>query len=148
MIRRPPRSTLFPYTTLFRSQIIQRLKQLTLVLAPDVDEAVLHIKHDKAGPVYARDIEAHSAVSIVNPDQLLFTVQDDRDIGGELYVNKGRGYVEAEQHPIDRTMPVDVVRVDSIYNPLRPANFTVAETRVGQRTDYDRLTLTVETNGP
>ncbi len=128
-------------------QIIQRLKQLTLVLAPDVDEAVLHIKHDKAGPVYARDIEAHSAVSIVNPDQLLFTVQDDRDIGGELYVNKGRGYVEAEQHPVDRTMPVDVVRVDSIYNPVRRANFTVAETRVGQRTDYDRLTLTVETNG-
>src|SRR5207302_1628556 len=128
-------------------QIIQRLKQLTLVLAPDVDEAVLHIKHDKAGPVYARDIEVHSAVSIVNPDQLLFTVQDDRDIGGELYVNKGRGYVEAEQHPVDRTMPVDVVRVDSIYNPVRRANFTVAETRVGQRTDYDRLTLTVETNG-
>jgi len=97
--------------------------------------------------VYARDIEAHSAVTIVNPDQLLFTLQDDRDIGGELYVNKGRGYVEAEQHPLDRTMPVDVVRIDSIYNPVRRANFTVAETRVGQRTDYDRLTLTVETNG-
>jgi len=62
-------------------------------------------------------------------------------------VNKGRGYVEAEQHPIDRTLPVDVVRVDSIYNPVRRANFTVAETRVGQRTDYDRLTITVETNG-
>ncbi|PYP00413.1 MAG: hypothetical protein DMD61_04165 [Gemmatimonadetes bacterium] len=75
-------------------QIIQRLKALTLVLAADVDEAVLHIKHDKAGPVYARDIDAHSAVTIVNPDQLLFTVQDDREIGGELYVNKGRGYVE------------------------------------------------------
>ena len=116
-------------------QIIQRLKALTLVLAADVDEAVLHIKHDKAGPVYARDIDAHSAVTIVNPDQLLFTVQDDREIGGELYVNKGRGYVEADQHPIDRTMPVDVVRVDSIYNPVRRANFTVAETRVGQRTE-------------
>jgi DNA-directed RNA polymerase subunit alpha len=97
--------------------------------------------------VYARDIEAHSGVTIVNPEQLLFTLQDDREIGGELYVNKGRGYVEAEQHPIDRTMPVDVVRVDSIYNPVRRANFTVAETRVGPRTDYDRLTLTVETNG-
>ncbi|HET7296231.1 MAG TPA: DNA-directed RNA polymerase subunit alpha [Gemmatimonadales bacterium] len=128
-------------------QIIQRLKALTLVLSADVDEAVLHIKHDKAGPVFARDIETHSAVTIVNPDQLLFTMQDDRDIAGELYVNKGRGYVEAEQHPVDRTMPVDVVRVDSIYNPVRRANFTVAETRVGQRTDYDRLTLTVETNG-
>jgi len=128
-------------------QIIQRLKQLTLVLDPDVDEAVLHVRRDKAGPVYARDIEAHAAVSVVNPDQLLFTLQDDRDVGGELYVNKGRGYVEAEQHPVDRTLPVDVVRIDSIYNPVRRANFTVAETRVGQRTDYDRLTISVETNG-
>ena len=128
-------------------QIIQRLKQLTLVLAPAVDEAVLRFKVEKAGPVYARDLEQHGSAQIVNPDQLMFTVQDDRDISGELYVNKGRGYVEAEQHPVDRTMPVDVVRIDSIYNPVRRANFTVAETRVGQRTDYDRLTLTVETNG-
>ena len=128
-------------------QIIQRLKQLTLILAQEVDEAVLHVRREKAGPVYARDIESHGSVTIVNPDQLLFTLQDDRDVSGELYVNKGRGYVEAEQHPVDRTMPVDVIRVDSIYNPVRRANFTVAETRVGPRTDYDRLTLTVETNG-
>ena len=128
-------------------QIIQRLKQLTLILAPDVDEAVLHIRRDKAGPVYARDIEAHGSVMVVSGDQLLFTLQEDREISGEIYVNKGRGYVEAEQHPVDRTLPVDVVRIDSIYNPVRRANFTVAETRVGQRTDYDRLTLTVETNG-
>ena len=128
-------------------QIIQRLKQLTLVLDDDVDEAVLHIRREKAGPVYARDIEAHASVTVINPDQLLFTLQDDREIAGELYVNKGRGYVEAEQHPVDRTLPVDVVRIDSIYNPVRRANFTVAETRVGQRTDYDRLTLSVETNG-
>ena len=65
----------------------------------------------------------------------------------ELYVNKGRGYVEAEMHPADRSLPVDLVRIDAIYNPVRRANFTVAETRVGQRTDYDRLTVTVETNG-
>src|SRR5574342_713656 len=128
-------------------QIIQRLKQLTLVLDADVEEAVLHIRRDKAGPVYARDIEAQAAVSVVNPDQLLFTLQDDREVAGDLYVNKGRGYVEAEQHPVDRTLPVDVVRIDSIYNPVRRANFTVAETRVGQRTDYDRLTVQVETNG-
>ncbi|HXF94728.1 MAG TPA: DNA-directed RNA polymerase subunit alpha [Gemmatimonadales bacterium] len=128
-------------------QIIQRLKGLTLILAPEVDETVLHIRRERAGPVHARDIEPHGAVTIVNPDQLLFTLQDDREITGELYVNKGRGYVEAEQHPIDRAMAVDVIRIDSIYNPVRRANFTVAETRVGQRTDYDRLTLTVETNG-
>jgi DNA-directed RNA polymerase subunit alpha len=128
-------------------QIIQRLKQLTLVLAESVDEAVLHIKADSAGPVYARDIQPNASVHVVDPDHLLFTLQEDREINGEFYVNKGRGYVEAAQHPADRSLPVDLVRVDSIYNPVRRANFTVAETRVGQRTDFDRLTLTVETNG-
>ncbi len=53
----------------------------------------------------------------------------------------------SDQHPADKSLPVDLVRIDAIYNPVRRANFTVAETRVGQRTDYDRLTLTVETNG-
>lgn len=128
-------------------QIIQRLKALTLVLDEDVDEAVLKIKRDAAGPVYARDIQPHASVRIVNPDHLLFTVQDDREINGELYINKGRGYVEGELHQVDRSLPVDLVRIDSIYNPVHRANFTVAETRVGQRTDYDRLTLAVETNG-
>jgi len=128
-------------------QVIQNLKSLALVVAPEVDEAVIHVSRKAAGPVYARDIEPHGSVRIVNPDHLLFTLQDDKPVEMELYVNKGRGYVEGDQHPTDRSMPVDVVRVDSLYSPVRRANFTVAETRVGQRTDYDRLTLTVETNG-
>lgn len=128
-------------------QIVQRLKNLVLVLADDVDEATLKIKRDGKGPVYARDITPSASVRVVNPDHLLFTLQDDRDISAELYVNKGRGYVESELHPADRSMPVDLVRIDAIYNPVRRANFTVAETRVGQRTDYDRLTVQVETNG-
>lgn len=128
-------------------QIIARLKALTLVLADDVDEVVLHIKAGKAGPVRARDIEPHGSVRILQPDYVLFTLQEDREITGELHVNKGRGYVEAAQHPVDRSLPVDLVRIDAIYNPVRRANFTVTETRVGQRTDFDRLTLTVETNG-
>lgn len=128
-------------------QIIQRLKALTLVLAPEVDEATLHIRRGASGAVYARDIEAHGSVTVINPDHLLFTLQDDRDVTVDLYVNKGRGYVDADLHPVDRAMPVDVVRIDSIYSPVRRANFTVTETRVGQRTDFDRLTLNVETNG-
>jgi DNA-directed RNA polymerase subunit alpha len=128
-------------------QIIQRLKQLTLVMAEDVDEAVVHIAVRRAGPVYARDIQPHGGVQVVHPNHLLFTLEEDRDLAGELYVNKGRGYVEAAQHPADRSLPVDLIRIDSIYNPVRRANFTVAETRVGQRTDFDRLTIAVETNG-
>ena len=128
-------------------QIVQRLKALTLVMVEEVDEAVLHIRRDGAGPVYARDIQEHGSVSVRNPDHLLFTLQDDREVSMELYVNKGRGYVEAEMHPADRSLPVDLVRIDAIYNPVRRANFAVAETRGGQRTDYDRLTVSVETNG-
>src|SRR5437763_17199055 len=128
-------------------QIIGNLKNLTLTLADDVEETVLRISKGEAGPVTAADIQVSSGARIVDTGHHLFTLQDDRDINVDLYVNKGRGYVEADQHPIDRGLPVDLVRIDSIYNPVRRANFTVAETRVGQRTDYDRLTLTVETNG-
>ena len=128
-------------------QIIQRLKALTLVLDEDKDDAVLRIRREGKGPVFARDIQQSAGVRVVNPDQLLFTVQDAKDVNCDLYVNKGRGYVEAELHPADRSLPVDVVRIDAIYNPVRRANFTVSETRVGQRTDYDRLAVVVETNG-
>ncbi len=128
-------------------QIIGNLKALTITLAEDVEDLVLRITKEEAGPVTAGDIEVTGGVRIADPRQHLFTLQDDRDINVELYVNKGRGYVEAEQHSLDRGLPVDLVRVDSIYNPVRRVNFAVAETRVGQRTDYDRLTLTVETNG-
>ena len=128
-------------------QIIQRLKALTLVLDEDKDEALLRIRREGKGPVFARDIQEQAGVRVVNPDHLLFTVQDDRDISCDLYVNKGRGYVEAEMQPFDRSLPVDTVRIDAIYNPVRRANFTVSETRVGQRTDYDRLAVMVETNG-
>src|SRR4029078_7762897 len=109
--------------------------------------AVLPIQRDAAGPVTAGDVNSVSGVRIVDPAHHILTLQDDRDLNIELYVNRGRGYVESDQHPLDRGLPVDLVRIDSIYNPVRRANFSVAETRVGPRTDYDRLTLTVETNG-
>ena len=128
-------------------QIIGNLKTLTLVLDEGVEDTVLRITKREAGPVTAGDIEGANGARVVDPSQHLFTLQDDRDINVELYVNKGRGYVESDQHVVDRGLPVDLVRVDAIYNPVRRANFSVAETRVGQRTDYDRLTLTVETNG-
>jgi len=128
-------------------QIIGNLKTLTLALAPDVEETILRINCTKAGAVTAGDIEAQGGIRVINPKHHLFTMQDDKDITVELYVNKGRGYVEADNHPADRSLPVDLVRIDSIYSPVRRVNFHVSETRVGQRTDYDRLVLTVETNG-
>ena len=129
-------------------QIIGNLKTLTLTLAGRRRRtSSCTSRSPRPAPVTAADINASGGVRIVDPAHHLFTLQDDRDLNVDLYVNKGRGYIESDQHPIDRGLPVDLVRIDSIYNPVRRANFTVAETRVGQRTDYDRLVLTVETNG-
>jgi len=128
-------------------QIIGNLKTLVLQLDTDVEDAILRLKVRKAGAITAGQLELPGGVKVVNPGHHILTIQDDRELSIELYVNKGRGYIEADQHPQDRSLPVDLVRIDSIYSPVRRVNFAVAETRVGQRTDYDRLTLTVETNG-
>ncbi len=128
-------------------QIIGNLKALVLSLDEGIENTIIRISRSEGGPVTAADIQADNGVNIIDRSHHLFTMQGDRDLNVELYVNKGRGYIEADQHMIDKSLPVDVVRVDSMYNPVRRVNFAVAETRVGQRTDYDRLTLTVETNG-
>jgi DNA-directed RNA polymerase subunit alpha len=128
-------------------QVIQNLKSLIVTLDDDVDEAVLELQVDKAGPVTASMIRPGAGAAIMDPGHHLFTLQEDRPVNVELHVNKGRGFVLADQHPIPRGVPVDLVRIDSIYNPVRRANFSVEETRVGQRTDFDRLTLHVETDG-
>lgn len=128
-------------------EIIRNLKSLVLRMDDDAEEAVLELRATKAGRVTARNITTHPSVDVINPEHHVLELQDDRDLRIELYVNKGRGYVPAEQHPIPRGMPADLVRVDAIYNPVTRANFVVEETRVGQRTDFDRLVLEVETNG-
>ncbi len=128
-------------------QIIGNLKTLVLALDADVEDAVLRLKVRKAGAITAGQLELPAGVRVVNGAHHILTLQDDRELSIELYVNKGRGYIEADQHPLDRNLPVDLVRIDSIYSPVKRVNFSVAETRVGQRTDYDRLTLSVETNG-
>jgi DNA-directed RNA polymerase subunit alpha len=128
-------------------QIIQNLKTFVIALEDDREEATLELRATKAGAVSARAIERTGAVRISNEDHHLFTLQDDREINMTLYVNRGRGFVSAESHALPKGSPVDLVRVDSIFNPVLRANFTVEETRVGQRTDFDRLTLLVETDG-
>ncbi|MQA90696.1 MAG: DNA-directed RNA polymerase subunit alpha [Gemmatimonas sp.] len=128
-------------------QIIHNLKGLVLKMDEDVDDAVLELRADKAGPVTGAAVREHGSAVVVNADHHLLELQEDRDFRMELHVNKGRGFVLAEQHMVPRGMPADLVRVDSIYNPVRRANFVVEETRVGQRTDFDRLVLEVETDG-
>jgi len=128
-------------------QIIQNLKSMVLVVDKDVEEATLEVHVDSAGEIKAGDLNVPGSVTILEPDHHILTLQEDREMTLELYVNKGRGFVLSDDHELPRGAPVDLVRVDAIYNPVRRANFSVEETRVGQRTDFDRLTLTVETDG-
>lgn len=128
-------------------QVIQNLKALVVRLDPDVDEATLSLDVSKAGPVTASMINTPASVEIMEPGHHLMTLEEDRGLHIELMVNKGRGFVLADQHQLPKGSPVDLVRIDSIYNPVRRANFTVEETRVGQRTDFDRLILLVQTDG-
>lgn len=128
-------------------QVIQNLKSLVVSLDDDIDQAVLEIHVRRKGPVTARKIRAPATVTIHDPDHHLLTLEDDREIHIELYVNKGRGFVLADQQPLPPSAAVDLVRIDAIYNPVLRANFNVEETRVGQRTDFDRLTIHVETDG-
>ena len=128
-------------------QVIQNLKSLVVSLDDDIDEAVLEVHVKKKGPVTARRIRGPASVTIHDRDHHLLTLADDREVHIELHVNKGRGFVLADQQPLPPGAPVDLVRIDAIYNPVLRANFTVEETRVGQRTDFDRLTIRVETDG-
>lgn len=128
-------------------QIIQNLKSLVLSLDEGVEEATLELRASDAGAVAAEAFDTSGPVSIINPEHQLFTLQEDREVNLTLYIKHGRGWVQADQHELPKGSPVDLVRVDAIYNPVLRANFTVEETRVGQRTDFDRLTLQVETNG-
>jgi DNA-directed RNA polymerase subunit alpha len=128
-------------------QVIQNLKSLVVRLDDDVDEATLEIHAKKSGPVTASMINAPASVEVLDPEHHILTLEEDRELNIELHVNKGRGFVLADQHELPRGAPVDLVRIDAIYNPVRRANFTVEETRVGQRTDFDRLTLHIETDG-
>lgn len=132
-------------------QVIQQLKKLIIVLDPGVDEAKLELSVTKAGQITADMIGSVSGVTVVNPGQVLFTLQDDlpeaRPLNLDFWVNRGRGFVAADQHERPEDAPVDLILIDSIYNPVVRANFLVQETRVGQRTDFDRLTVQVETDG-
>jgi DNA-directed RNA polymerase subunit alpha len=128
-------------------QVIQNLKTLVVVLDDDVEEATLEIATKKAGNVTAGMAKPKSGVQVLNPEHHILTLQENRDLQIELRIKKGRGVELADQHALEKGSPVDLVRIDAIYNPVRRANFEVRETRVGQRTDFDRLALEVETDG-
>jgi DNA-directed RNA polymerase subunit alpha len=126
------------------TQIALNIKKLRLRSFAPHPVALQLVKHG-AGPVTAADIAETADVEIVNPDLVLLTLDsDDASIEMDLTVETGVGYRPAE-HTED--MPIGVIPVDAIFSPVRRINFVVSDTRVGQMTNFDRLTLEIETDG-
>jgi DNA-directed RNA polymerase subunit alpha len=125
-------------------QLMLRLKQVRLVMHGEGSQ-YMTLRVEGEGVVTAGDIIAPPEIEIVNPDLYLFTVDDgEAQLDFEFTVEKGRGYLPAESH---ERMPIGHLPVDAVFNPVRRATFRVDPARVGQLTDYDRLTMEIWTDG-
>ena len=104
------------------------------------------IRVDRPGPVRARDIEVDQDVEILEPDAHIATVAEKGKLHMELRVKRGRGYVSADKN-FDEDLGIGWIPVDSVHSPVKKVNYLVEAARVGQNTDYDKLTMDVWTNG-
>jgi len=127
------------------TEIILNIKGLAAKMY-DGDEKTLYLHGKGAGELCARDIQCDSDIEILNGDMHIATLNEDADFTIEIAMNKGRGYLPAERNK-EAIDTIGVIPVDSIYTPVSKVNFTVENTRVGQVTDFDKLTLEVWTNG-
>ena len=125
------------------TDIILNLKKLCIKLNTD-EEKTLRIEAEGEGEVKAGDIIADADVEVLNPNLHIATLAENGRLFMEITVNRGRGYVPADKNKQNDV--IGVIPVDSIYTPVKKVNFTVENTRVGQITDYDKLTLEVWTN--
>jgi DNA-directed RNA polymerase subunit alpha len=127
------------------TEIILNIKGLSLGLETE-GQKIVYIDADGEGPVTAADIKADSDVEILNPDHHIATINGEHRLYIELTINKGRGYVAADKNK-QPGQPIGLIPIDSIYTPVKKVNYTVENTRVGQFTEFDKLTLEVWTNG-
>ena len=127
------------------STIIMNIKKLALKIYSEEDKT-LEIDVKNEGEVTASDITHDSDVEILNPDLKIATVSNGGHLKIRLVANKGRGYALAEQNNTS-DLPIGVIPVDSLYSPVERVNYTVENTRVGQSSDFAKLTLDVWTNG-
>ena len=130
------------------TEIIMNIKSLAIRNDSDTSEPkTAYIEYEGEGIVKASDIQCDQDVEILNPDLTIATLNGkDTKFYMELTITKGRGYVSADKNKSE-DLPIGVIAVDSIYTPVERVNISVENTRVGQITDFDKLTLDVYTNG-
>ena len=107
---------------------------------------VLRVEKNTAGPITAADIETDEAVEVLNPDHVLATLTDSVPFVMEMVVENGRGYIPATEHS-QNIQEIGIIPIDAVYSPIVRVRYAVEETRVGQKTNYDKLTMEIWTNG-
>jgi DNA-directed RNA polymerase subunit alpha len=131
------------------TQIILNIKELALRNHNMTDEVkTAYLEFEGEGPVHASDIHFDSDIEVINPDLVIANLNGgpDSKLYMELTITSGRGWISSDKNKTEDT-PIGVIAVDSIYTPIERVNMKVENTRVGQVTDYDKLTLEVWTNG-
>lgn len=126
-------------------EIILNIKSLDLALHSDMPKK-MSLKISKAGPVYGRDITAPSDIEILSPDLHICTLSEGSSLEIEMTVENGRGYVPASANRRD-DMPIGLIPIDSIFSPVKKVSYKVEDTRVGQVTNFDKLSMVIETDG-
>ena len=128
------------------TEIIMNIKNLAIKNNSESNEPkIAVIDFEGEGVVKASDVRVDSDIEIMNPNQVIATMSSGK-LYMELTITNGRGYVSADKNK-NEELPIGVIAIDSIYTPVERVNVTVENTRVGQITDYDKLTLDVSTNG-
>ena len=130
------------------TDIVLNLKGLILkTLSQDMNfKGTMRVNRKTAGPIYARDLEYSSDITVCNPDMLICTLDGGHNFSMEITVGRGRGYVIAKDHK-GATESIGYIAIDSLFSPVERANYYVESARVGQKIDYDKLILEVTTNG-
>ncbi len=126
------------------TDIILNLKEIKVKLI-DVEEAMVHLSKE-GGEVKAGDIDTHGFVEILNPEKYIATLNDNAKLGMEMHVKSGKSYVPAEKNKT-KDQPIGVIPMDAMFSPIEKVNYVVTNARVGQITDYDKLTLEIWTDG-
>ena len=127
------------------TEIVLNLKEVLIKYNGDLKKSMT-IDAKGPGVVRAGDIKADDSIKIMNPEQVIVTLDEGATIKMEMWVKMGKGYVPAERNKED-DYPVGVIPIDAIFSPVRKVNYRVTNARVGQITDYDKLILDVWTNG-
>jgi DNA-directed RNA polymerase subunit alpha len=128
------------------TDIVLNLKELVVRMHTDADEVEAPLVATGPGEIKAKDIDLPSGVEILNPEAPIATLEKKTRLEVYLTIGRGRGYSPAEENKSDE-QPIGVIPIDSIFSPIRRCSYAVASARVGQRTDFDKLTLELETDG-